>query len=115
VRLLKLFIPCLLRESTRCGFKATGLGLFNQAAVTIPPRIIPVAKNRFHVSFFQLYLKKDILEGKHAAHICLKVEEIPNDLFPKINNNGTVNPIRGPATYHGQGACNHSASDMARF
>jgi hypothetical protein len=48
-------------------------------------------------------LKKEILAGKQAAQMCLNDEETPSLLLPMINNNGTVNPIKGPATYHGQG------------
>ncbi len=38
-----------------------------------------------------------------AAQISLSEEEIPNDLFPTINSNGTHAPITGPAIYHGHG------------
>src|SRR5687767_8688583 len=68
-----------------------------------PPASTPATKTRFQLSLFQLYWKKGILPGKQAAHICRSVEEIPNDLLPSINNNGTTNPINGPATYQGQG------------
>ncbi len=74
-----------------------------QGPAAQPPIKIPIAKNKFHISFFQSYLKKGIFVGKHAAHTCLSDELIPNDLLPIINNTGTVNPINGPAMYHGQG------------
>ena len=66
------------------------------------PIKIPDTKNKFHSSFFQSYLKKGILAGIQAAHICRNDEEIPKDLLP-ISNNGTINPINGPAIYQGQG------------
>jgi hypothetical protein len=77
--------------------------------------MIPATKNKFQLSFLQLYLKNEISAGKQAAQICLKEEDIPNDLFPRNRSNGTINPIKGPATYHGQGLCNHSVNDMEAF
>ena len=65
--------------------------------------VIPKTKNKFQISFFQSYLKKEILDGKQEAHICLRDELIPNDLLPNTNSIGTVNPINGPAIYQGQG------------
>ena len=50
-----------------------------------------------------MYLKKEILAGRHAAQICLSEELMPKVLLPKINKRGTVKPINGPDTYHGQG------------
>jgi hypothetical protein len=50
-----------------------------------------------------LYLKKLRLAGKQAAQICLRLEEMPNVLFPTNNKVGTINPIIVPATYQGQG------------
>jgi hypothetical protein len=38
-----------------------------------------------------------------AAHTWRREEEMPKDLLPKINKIGTINPMIGPATYHGQG------------
>jgi hypothetical protein len=64
---------------------------------------MPLTKNKFHTSFFQSYLKKEILAGKQAAHTCRSEEEIPNDLLPVIKSVGTISPINGPATYQGQG------------
>jgi hypothetical protein len=65
---------------------------------------IPNTKNRFQLSFFQSYLKNEILEGKQAAQACLREEEIPNCLLARSSNKGTIKPIIGPATYHGQGS-----------
>src|SRR5690606_32479436 len=64
---------------------------------------MPNTKNRFHTSFFQSYLKNGMPAGTHEAQMCRSEELIPNDLFPKINNAGTVKPISGPATYQGHG------------
>src|SRR5690606_34945949 len=69
---------------------------------------IPKTKNKFHASFFQSYLKNEILAGTHDAQICRSDELIPKLLFPKINNAGTVKPINGPAMYHGQGCFKNS-------
>jgi hypothetical protein len=41
--------------------------------------------------------------GIQLAQICLKELDIPNDLLPIIKRVGTVSPIKGPATYQGQG------------
>src|SRR5690606_2924434 len=68
-----------------------------------PPMKIPSTKNKFHTSFFQLYLKNGILAGIHEAQMWRSDELIPKDLLPIIKSAGTVKPINGPATYHGQG------------
>ena len=47
-----------------------------------------------------------------AAHTCRKDEEMPNDLLPSNNRAGTVSPIRGPATYQGQGCLIQSIKFM---
>src|SRR5690606_6709271 len=54
------------------------------------------------------YLKNGILAGKQEAQICRNDELMPNDLLPIIKRTGTVNPINGPATYHGQGCFKNS-------
>jgi hypothetical protein len=77
----------------------------HQRAIT-PPNKTPTTKYKFQISFFQSYLKNEIFAGTHAAQICRSEDEIPKALLPKINNMGTVNPIKGPATYHAQGAFN---------
>lgn len=69
---------------------------------------MPATKSKFHISFFQSYLKKEILEGKQAAQICLRVADMPNDLFPINSNAGTISPIKGPDTYHGHGLFKYS-------
>src|SRR5215211_2838272 len=46
--------------------------------------------------------------GTQAAQICLNEEETPNALFPKSNKTGTINPIKGPAIYQGQGCVKKS-------
>ena len=58
-------------------------GFDKKNAVIIPPNKIPPTKKRFHTSFFQSYLKKEIFIGTQAAHICRNEEETPKDLFPK--------------------------------
>jgi hypothetical protein len=82
---------------------STGFGFARRLMARKPPRRIPATKKRFQISFVHSYLKKGILAGKQAAHIWRKEEEMPKALFPIINSTGTVNPISGPATYHGQG------------
>ena len=69
--------------------------------------IINNEKNKLNIYFFQSYLKKEILEGKTTAQICLSEDDIPNFLLPSRSNAGTVNPIKGPATYQGQGCFIH--------
>ena len=44
-----------------------------------------------------------MLAGMHAAHMWRNDELMPKFLLPIINNVGTINPIIGPATYHGHG------------
>jgi hypothetical protein len=73
---------------------------------------MPSTKNKFHASFFQSYLKKGMLAGKHAAQMCRSDELMPKDLLPMISKVGTVNPINGPATYQGQGCLIHSIKLM---
>ena len=46
---------------------------------------MPATKNKFQVSFFQSYLKKEILPGKQAAHTCRKLDDMPKLLLPNIN------------------------------
>jgi len=74
--------------------------------------MMPVAKNKFQLSFFQSYLKKEMLPGKQAAQICFKVEEMPKGLLPNMRSKGTINPIKGPDIHHGQGARIHSKNDV---
>jgi hypothetical protein len=42
-------------------------------------------------------------------------ELMPKDLLPMISNVGTVNPIKGPATYQGQGCLIHSKKFILKF
>jgi hypothetical protein len=44
--------------------------------------------------------------------VCRKVPLIPKDLFPSINNAGTVSPTNGPAIYQGQGCLINSKISM---
>src|SRR5690606_24881230 len=69
---------------------------------------IPNTKSKFHISFFQSYLKNGILAGIHDAHIWRNDELIPNDLFPIIKSEGTVSPTNGPAMYQAQGCFKNS-------
>ena len=55
------------------------------------------------ISFFQSYLKKGMLAGIHAAQTWRKEEEMPKVLLPISSRVGTISPMIGPATYHGQG------------
>src|SRR5690554_5311288 len=96
-------MPYPASSVTNFGLTSTALGLAKRLMAIAPPKKIPKTKKRFHTSFFHSYLKKEILAGIHEAQICRSDELIPNDLFPKINNAGTVKPISGPATYHAQG------------
>ena len=96
------------------GSTVTGLGFDKKNAVITPPSKMPPTKKRFHASFFHSYRKKEMSPGKHAAQICRKDEEMPKVLLPKINNKGTVSPISGPATYHGQGCLIHSMKDIVK-
>ena len=101
-------MPYCANSSTRLGCTTTGSGLAKKETETTPPKNIPKTKTRFHTSLRQLYLKKGIFAGKQDAHICLKEELIPIVLLPLFYYAGTVNPIIGPATYHGQGCLMNS-------
>src|ERR1041385_5660955 len=68
-----------------------------------PPINMPPTKYKLQISFFQSYWNNGNDAGTHAAQMCRSVDEIPSLLFPISNNNGTVTPMTGPATYHGQG------------
>jgi hypothetical protein len=68
-----------------------------------PPANIPLTKNRFQASFYQLYLKNGIFAGTHMAHTCLREADTPKVLFPESSSRGTMSPISGPETYHGHG------------
>ena len=68
-----------------------------------PPSSTPATKNRFHASLRQLYLKNGMFAGRHAAQMCRRLEEIPNDLLPSSSSVGTVSPMQVPAAmYEGQ-------------
>jgi hypothetical protein len=74
----------------------------SQLHATKDPIKIPPAKKRFHASFFQLYLKKEMLAGKQAAQIWRRLDDMPNALFPRIRRRGTISPINGPEIHQGQ-------------
>jgi len=59
---------------------------------------------------FQLYLRNSKLFGMQAAQTWRNEELMPNVRFSKIRWRGTINPMMGPATYHGQGWLTHSTS-----
>src|SRR5687768_3568050 len=103
IRLLSTSMLNALRSLVVSAATTMGCGLLRSCVATIPPMRIPATKNRFHTSFFQSYLKNEILPGIQEAQICLSEEEIPKCLFPINNNAGTVRPINVPATYHGHG------------
>ena len=50
----------------------------------------------------------DEIKNKLSISALRHSEEIPKVRFPRISNNGTVSPIKGPATYQGQGCLIHS-------
>lgn len=104
----RLVIPYPDNSVARLGLIITGLGSARKLAPTNPPIRTPVTKNKFHASFFHSYLKKGIFDGKQAAQICLRADDIPKALLPNINRTGTIRPISGPATYHGHGFFNTS-------
>ena len=78
-------------------------GLLKNCVAIIPPNSTPTTKNKFHISFFQSYLKNGILAGMHIAHTCRNDDEMPNFLLPISNNVGTVSPIKMPAIAQFQG------------
>jgi len=99
-RFLKSVMPRAARSAWVLSATTIASGSERNMPAIIAPTNIPRTKTRFHVSFFQSYSKKGIFAGAHAAFICLKEEDIPNDLFPRSKRAGTVNPIRGPAFFY---------------
>src|SRR5690606_15002634 len=85
-----------------------GFGLAKKLKAITPPISIPTTKNIFQISFFQSYLKKEMLAGRQAAQAWRRLALMPKFLFPKINNAGTVSPTSGPAMYQGQGCFKNS-------
>ena len=100
---LKSFTPSCRNNAAVCGLILTGWAFDNQFVVIKPPIMIPKAKKRFQLSFFQSYLKKEICAGMQAAHTWRSVDDMPNDLLPINSNDGTISPISGPAIYQGHG------------
>jgi hypothetical protein len=92
-----------------------GSGFDSNCDAMMPPKKIPNTKKRFHISFFQSYLKNGTFAGTQAAHTCRNEELIPNYLLPMISKVGTFSPINGPATYHGQGCLIQSMNVMFIF
>src|SRR5699024_1528512 len=74
-----------------------------------PPSTAPPINTRFQPpAFFQSYWKNSILPGIQAAQVWRKLEDTPNCLPPISSRMGTINPMSGPATYHGHGCCKNS-------
>src|SRR4051794_18121984 len=96
-------MPYLFNSCIKAGLTLIACEVLKYFTAINPPITIPATKNKFHNSFFQLYLKNLMSEGMNAAHICLKFDEIPKLLLPNISSNGTTNPIRVPVIYHGHG------------
>ena len=105
---LKLLIPYCCNSTARSASTLVGCGLAKKCDAKNAPHIIPVAKNKFHTSFFQSYLKNRILDGRTTAQIWRREEDTPKLLLPITSSNGTVNPISGPAIYQGHGCFSHS-------
>ena len=64
----EVVMPYDCNSDTNLGLISTGWWLVNKYAAIKPPRMMPEAKNRFHISFFQSYLKKEMFAGIQAAH-----------------------------------------------
>ena len=96
-------IPNEFRVLVVASERGIGVTGFNSTPPIKPPIKSPAAKNRFHNCSFQLYFRKGTSPGKQIAHTWRKLLEMPSILFPASKRRGTVKPIIGPATYHGQG------------
>ena len=97
INLLKSLMPRLIKDSLAESVNSRGLGFCKKLAAKNPPIRIPAIKTKFQVSFFQSYLKKEMLEGMHIAQKRLNDEETPSFLFPNRSKTGTINPIKTPA------------------
>src|SRR6476661_5430102 len=95
-------MPELFKANSVRGEIFSGSPSANKKPAINPPIMMPPAKNRLHDSFLQLYFRKGISKGKHAAQIWRSVDETPSVLLPAINNAGTIKPIITPPTYQGQ-------------
>lgn len=65
----------------------------------------PMANTRLQFCSRQSYLKNSTPMdfGWEMAHRWRRLEEIPNERLPIQIMSGTMRPMMGPATYHGQG------------
>ena len=63
----------------------------------------PATKNEVPRFAFPIVLQESKLLGTTAAHMCRKDELMPKVRLRKIKCSGTISPMTGPATYHGQG------------
>lgn len=97
IRLPKSFTPNAFKSMIVDSAISISFGFDIKKVAINPPIAVPSTKFKFQISFFQLYLKKGIFAGIHAAQICLKEDDIPKVLFPRISKVGTVNPINRPA------------------
>ncbi len=96
-------IPISLKSAMVFSAITISFGFERKNVATNPPIKIPKTNIKFQASFFQSYLKNEILAGKQAAQMCRSDDETPKDLFPINKSVGTVKPMSGPATYHGHG------------
>src|SRR3989441_346483 len=88
---------------------ATGCGLRSSTPPTKPPTTTPARKTRFHrPDRRQSYLKYATSPGRHAAHRCRRLLEMPNGLLPSSSRPTATSPRSGPVTYQGQGRCSSS-------
>lgn len=96
-------MPNSFRLSIVSGERGIGVTGCNNIPPMNPPSKRPTAKRIFHNLSFQLYLRNGMFAGKHIAHTCRNVLDIPSILLPKSRSAGTVRPIIGPAMYQGHG------------
>ena len=103
-RLVVSCIPYLCKVESVLSEIAGALSFGRKFDTIKAPIMMPRIKNIAQLLDFQSYLKKRIeVLGMHIAQKSLSVLEIPNDLLVNTSSIGTVNPIIGPATYHGHG------------
>jgi hypothetical protein len=94
--------------------RATDSGFGTTTPARKPPRTVPPAKPRLQREALQSYLKKctPIMLGWVMATTCSRFWEIPKERLPIHSMRGTIDPMRGPARYQGQGETNASSMEV---
>lgn len=98
-------IPSFAKSVTVSGDICTEFSARSKLPPIQPPMTSPQTIKMSHSpSFRQSYFRYSILLGYTAAQTWRRLLDMPKTLPPRMSSRGTVRPINGPLTYHGQGA-----------